>query len=637
MKQFTPSRNRVLSSIIAGLLTLLITACSGEEGSTGKGNTEKANTEKAVTSHSIPAASVMASQENTLTAQEFIADFYKEAKPLINEYGAAQWVRATYITQDTALLAAKASERYQALLSKAVDTAKSYNLQELDPKTAREIKLLMLSTSMPSPDDAQKRAELSRIATEMEGIYGSGDYCRKDDDCLQLQELESILATSRNYDELLDIWQGWREVSKPLRPMYERFVELTNEGAKDFGYPNLADMWKSHYDMPVKDFEVSADNLWQQVQPLYKELHCYVRDKLSDHYGQDKVQPNAPIPAHLLGNMWAQTWDNIYDLVEPYPGKSIPNVTPELVAQNYDAEKMTKTAEEFFVSLGLPELPESFWQRSMLVKPKDRNVVCHASAWDLDDGKDVRIKQCVEPTAEQLSTLHHELGHIYYFLMYKDLDPLFRTGAHDGFHEAIGDTIVLSMTPDHLKNKGLIKEITSGEQEKINQQMRMALEKIAFLPFGKMIDEWRWQVFSGAVSAENYNAAWWQLREKYQGISAPTTRDETFFDPGAKYHIPGNTPYIRYFLSFIIQFQFHKALCDAAGFEGELSECSIYNNKAAGERLGNVLAMGASKPWHDAMQALTGQRSMDASALLEYFKPLQNWLSQENANKQCGW
>ncbi|WP_054113135.1 M2 family metallopeptidase [Marinagarivorans algicola] len=572
-----------------------------------------------------------------VSPEDFLTQFNIDIKTISDEAGAAQWVRATYITEDTALLAAKASERYQAYLSQAVNQAKQFPTQGMSKDTARALKLLVLSTSMPAPADAKKRAELSRIATEMGGIYGAGEYCREDGSCLQLQELENILASSRNYDELLEVWQGWREVAIPLRPKYERFVELTNEGANEFGYGDLAQMWKANYDMPVAEFEQVVDGLWTQVQPLYEQLHCYVRHELGETYGKDKVDPNAPIPAHLLGNMWSQTWNNIYDVVEPFPGKSTPDVTPALLAQEYDAEKMTRAAEEFFVSLGLPELPDTFWQRSMLTKPRDRDVVCHASAWDLDGGKDPRIKQCVEPNAEQLSTLHHELGHIYYFLMYKDLEPLFRTGAHDGFHEAIGDTIVLSMTPEHLKKKGLIKDIANGNEAKINQQMRMALEKIAFLPFGKLIDEWRWKVFSKEIPPEQYNAAWWNLRRKYQGISPPTARDERYFDAGAKYHIPGNTPYIRYFLSFIIQFQFHKALCDTAGFNGEISDCSIYGSKEAGKQLGDVLAMGASQPWPKAMQTMTGQPHMDASALLEYFKPLQQWLSQENADRQCGW
>ena len=389
--------------------------------------------------------------------------------------------------------------------------------------------------------------------------------------------------------------------------------------------------------MESEVFVEESRRLWGEVKPFYDELHCYVRGRLSETYGAEKVPNEGPIPAHLLGNMWSQTWDNIYDIAEPYSGVASLDVTSALVEQGYDELQMTKTAEAFFTSLGLPSLPDSFYKNSMIKKPRDRNVVCHASAWDIDNGNDPRIKQCVEINEEQLETLHHELGHIYYYLMYKDQPSVFKGGAHDGFHEAIGDTIQLSMTPAYLKKKGLIGETVESYEATINKQMKMALQKIAFLPFGKMIDEWRWQVFSGEIAPEDYNAGWWRLREEYQGIAAPLERTEADFDAGAKYHIPGNTPYTRYFLSFIMQFQFHKSLCDEAGFEGPLHECSIYDNKAAGKKLGDMLAMGQSKPWPEAMQAMTGQPDMDGSAIIDYFGPLNDWLKVQNKDQQCGW
>ena len=474
----------------------------------------------------------------------------------------------------------------------------------------------------------------------MEGQYGAGEYCTEIDGeevCRQLQELEAVLASSRDYDELLDVWKGWRTVSPAYRTQYQRFVELGNEGAGTFGFDNLGDLWKAGYDMETEAFTIEARRLWEQVKPFYEELHCHVRAKLADEYGEDRVPLDGPIPAHLLGNMWSQTWDNIYPLMEPFEGVQSLDVTAALKEQGYDEVKMTKTAEAFFTSLGLPALPESFYENSLLKKPEDRNVVCHASAWDMGNGTDPRIKQCVEITEEQLGTLHHELGHIYYYLMYKDLPPVFKGGAHDGFHEAIGDTIQLSMTPGYLKEKGLIGEVEESYEATINKQMKLALEKIAFLPFGKLIDEWRWKVFSGEIGPDEYNKGWWDLRTEYQGIMPAVERSEADFDAGAKYHIPGNTPYTRYFLSFIMQFQFHKALCEAAGHEGPLNECSIYNNKVAGEKLGNMLAMGMSKPWPDAMEALTGQREMDASAIIDYFAPLNAWLKEQNKDRQCGW
>ena len=576
------------------------------------------------------------SHENE-TAKEFVARIEAEGQALSKEVSAAYWVRQTYITPDTAILAAKAGERSLAFESSVVEQAKKFKGTKMDADTARAIDLMLRGSSAPAPNDPKLQAELASVLTEMEGKYGAGSYCNEKGECRELQELEAVLAKSRDYDELLDVWKGWRTVSPAYRETYQRFVELGNQGAKDSGFKDLADAWKSNYDMDTNEFTTEARRLWDQVKPFYDELHCHVRAKLGEQYGEDKVPQDGPIPAHLLGNMWSQTWDNIYPIMEPYKGVASLDVSASLKEQGYDELKMTKTAEGFFTSLGLPSLPESFYKNSMIKKPRDRNVVCHASAWDIDNGNDPRIKQCVEINEEQLGTLHHELGHIYYYLMYKDQPSTFKGGAHDGFHEAIGDTIVLSMTPSYLKEKGLIDEVVESKEATLNKQMKLALEKIAFLPFGKMIDEWRWKVFSGEIAPEDYNKGWWELRKEYQGIAPGVERTEADFDAGAKYHIPGNTPYTRYFLSFIMQFQFHKALCEKAGHEGPLHECSIYDNKQAGKALGDMLAMGQSKPWPDAMEALTGQRQMDGSAIIDYFAPLNTYLKEQNEGRQCGW
>ncbi len=615
---------KLKSSLISLAIAGSLVACSEQ-------NSEKPSS---VAPAKAPSAEVSKPAE---TAKEFVARIEAEGNALAKEIEAAYWVRNTYITPDTAVLASKAGERSLAFQSSVVEQAKKFKGTDMDETTARAIELMLRGSSAPAPNDPKLQAELAAVLTEMEGKYGAGSYCNEKGECRELQELEAVLASSRDYDELLDVWQGWRTVSPAYRETYQRFVELGNQGAKDSGFEDLADAWKSNYDMSPAEFTTEARRLWDQVKPFYDELHCHVRAKLGEQYGEDKVPQDGPIPAHLLGNMWSQTWDNIYPIMEPYKGVASLDVTASLKDQGYDELKMTQTAEGFFTSLGLPSLPESFYKNSMIKKPRDRNVVCHASAWDMDNGNDPRIKQCVEVNEEQLGTLHHELGHIYYYLMYKDQPSTFKGGAHDGFHEAIGDTIVLSMTPSYLKEKGLIDEVVESEEATLNKQMKLALEKIAFLPFGKMIDEWRWKVFSGEIAPEDYNKGWWALRNEYQGIAPGVERTEADFDAGAKYHIPGNTPYTRYFLSFIMQFQFHKALCEKAGHEGPLHECSIYNNKEAGKALGDMLTMGQSKPWPDAMQALTGQRKMDGSAIIDYFAPLNAYLKEQNEGRQCGW
>jgi peptidyl-dipeptidase A len=585
--------------------------------------------------------------------QEFIAQVNKDLVDLSKEANAAGWTQSTYITADTEYLNSKVTERYLEYFSKTAEQAAAYDGDKLDDATARTLRLIKLGVSAPAPRDPAKRAELAALGTKLEAMYGEGKYCPPkennklktvlkfspdDNGCKNLDQLSDILAESRNYDELTEAWAGWHSVARPMRAKYQRFAELANEGAKELGFDDLGVLWRSRYDMPAADFEKEAARLYDQVKPLYEGLHCYARGKLQQKYGKDKVPDGKPIPAQLLGNMWAQQWNRVFDdLLKPYPNASIESADKQLQAQKWDAVKMTKSAESFYTSIGFPALPQKFWERSMLTRPRDREVVCHASAWEMDDTDDVRIKMCMKPVEEDLFTVYHELGHVYYYIWYKDQPSLFQDGAHDGFHEAIGDAVNLSVTPNYLHQIGLVSAVKPSNEAVINQQMKMALDKIAFLPFGKLIDEWRWGVFDGRIKPADYNKAWWQLREKYQGVSAPVARTEEDFDPGAKYHIPGNTPYTRYFLSFILQFQIHKALCDASGFKGPLNECSIFNSKEAGKKYGEMLALGSSQPWPDTLEKLTGGRQMDASAIIDYFKPLEDWLAVQNKNQKCGW
>ncbi len=571
------------------------------------------------------------------SAEEFIARANTELAELSKEIGAAEWVRSTYITDDTAIVAAAANEKYAKWHSGMVQQALAYDGLELAPKTQRAIDLLKLGTSLPTPNDAAKRKELTQIATELEGMYGAGQYCRNDNDCISGSELEGLMGESQDYDELQEYWTGWRTISPPMRDKYERYVELVNEGAGELGYGDLGEMWRAGFDMSPAEFEGETARLWDQVKPLYDELHCAVRAKLGERYGEDKVAQDGPIPAHLLGNMWAQEWGFIYDLMEPYPGESDLDVNSTLKTKNFSPQEMVRSAENFYVSLGMDRLPDSFWTRSQFSKPRDRDVVCHASAWGLDGGNDLRIKMCIKQTYDELRVIYHELGHNYYQGAYKDQPPLFQDSAHSGFHEAIGDTVTLSMTPEYLKEVGLVASAEISDKAVINRQMQMALDSIAFLPFSKLVDEWRWGVFSGKIAPQDYNKAWWDLRLKYQGIAPPTERGEDYFDPGAKYHIPGNVSYTRYFLARILQFQFQRSLCEIAGHEGQLAACSIYGSKEAGDKFFAMMSSGQSEPWQDALQKLTGTREMDATAIIDYFAPLMGYLKEQNAGRNCGW
>jgi peptidyl-dipeptidase A len=583
-------------------------------------------------------------------AVQFITETDAGLRRVYVQESRAAWINLTYVNHDTDGLAADASVETAEYLTGAIkESVKFSGVQGLPPEVERQLALLRREATLPSPSDPAKREELAQIAVTMSSDYAQHKYCSKNlarwatkgdkSSCLAEGQLKAVLTDPKaSWDQLVEAWTGWRELSTDMKDEYARFVELGNEGARELGFDDVGAIWKSRYDMTPAEMEGEVERLWQEVRPLYEQLHCYVRKRLHKKWG-DKVPATGPMPAHVFGNMWSQEWGNIYDFVEPHKGQPSIDATKAMKKKGITPRKMAEIAEGFFVSLGMPELPDTFWERSLIEKPRDREVQCHASAWDLTTRGDVRIKMCTEVNEEDLVTLHHELGHNYYYLAYKDEPVLFQGSANDGFHEAVGDTIALSVTPQYLADIGILdkKAAKSNPKADLNLLMRRALDKVGFLPFGMLIDKWRWDVFSGKVTPDRYNEAWWELVKTYQGIVPPAPRGEEFFDPGAKYHVPGNTPYLRYFLARIYQFQFHRALCKEAGHTGPLHTCSIYGNKAAGDKMWKMLELGTSRPWPEAMEALTGSPKADATAILEYFAPLQDWLVEQNQGESCGW
>ncbi len=553
------------------------------------------------------------------------------------ETNQADWVHATYITPDTEALAARATARS---IRTTVDLAKAsrrFDAAAMTEVDRRKIRLLRLSLTLVAPSDPLTARELSGLVATMEGTFARGRHLpRGGPEPLDLQGLSRILTESRDPDALEDAWTGWHRVGRGIRDDFSRYVALANQGAQELGFDDTGALWRSKYDMPPADFLKEIERLWQQVEPFYRSLHAYVRRRLVARYGPQRVPEHGPIPLHFLGNMWAQSWETVYDLLAPPGTAGGFDLTRSLVEHGTTVPQMVAHGEGFFRSLGLPPLPPSFWERSMLTRPKDREVVCHASAWDIDQVDDLRIKMCTEITGEDFGVIHHELGHNYYQRAYADQPYLFRDSAHDGFHEALGDTIALSITPAYLARLGLADPAAPAEDDRA-LLLRTALAKIAFLPFGYVIDLWRWKVFDGSIAPGEYNRTWWDLRRRYQGVAPPAPRGEDEFDPGAKYHVPANVPYVRYFLAHILQFQFHRALVREAGVEGPLHRASIYGSEAAGRRLLAMMRLGASRPWPDALEALTGERQMDAGGLLEYFAPLRAWLDEQNRGHPVGW
>ena len=615
-------------------------------------NTAPAAAPKTVT----PAPATPTVQE----AREFLVDAEKKIVTL-NEYGArVYWVNANFITDDTNWLAAKVGAEGAKLSTTLANQAKRFNGLTLPADMQRKMDGLKRGSNFPAPETEGAAEKLSSLMTKLDSTYGTGEFdidvndkriiaildSDGDGDLtnevpegkIHLGQASDIIAESRDPELLREVWEGWRTISKPMKTDYSKMVTIVNDGASELGFKDTGALWRSGYDMPADDFVKESDRLFTQIKPLYEQLHCYARAELNKEYGDTVVPLDQPIRADLLGNMWGQSWGNIYDIVEPKGAAKGVDVTKLLIDEDYDQIKMVKTGETFFTSLGFEPLPDTFWERSLITKPRDRDVQCHASAWDIDDRDDIRIKMCTKINGEDFSTVHHELGHNFYQRAYKDQPVFYKDGANDGFHEAIGDMIALSITPDYFVQIGLLdaKDVP-GEDADLALLLRQAMDKVAFMPFGLMVDQWRWKVFSGELSPESYNQGWWDLREEYQGLRAPGDRPSDAFDPGAKYHIPGNTPYMRYFLAHVLQFQFHKAACDMSGFEGPLHRCSIYGDKEVGARFKAMMEMGASKPWPDALEAFTGARDMDATPIIEYFGPLMTYLEEENKGRTCGW
>jgi peptidyl-dipeptidase A len=573
-------------------------------------------------------------------ADAFVAAAEKDLAEFSVIQARADWVNSTYITDDTDALAAHfGAINTEKRVKYGTEAARYLQLEGLNPDTRRKLGLLRASLTLPAPQTEGAAAELNTITTRLQSTYGKGRGTLRGKE-ISGSDIEEQMAVNRNPSELKEMWTSWHQnVGRPMRADYVRMVEIANQGAKELGYPDVGAFWRSKYDMEPEAFAQMTDRLWEQVRPLYEQLHCYTRAKLNQKYG-DQVQPaTGPIRADLLGNMWAQEWGPIYDIVAPKGVGDIGyDLTGLLVKNKYDPVKIVKTGENFFSSLGFAPLPETFWQRSMITKPADREVVCHASAWDVDNKDDLRIKMCTKVNATDFVTVHHELGHNYYQRAYNQQPYLYMESANDGFHEAIGDTIALSVTPEYLVQVGLLDRSKVPPASKdIGLLLEQAMDKVAFLPFSLLVDRWRWGVFEGSIPASGYNKGWTDLRLRYQGIVPPVERTEADFDPGAKYHIPGNTSYTRYFLARILQFQFHRAACKQAGWTGPLHRCSFYGNKEVGERLNAMLAMGQSRPWPDALEAFTGSREISGEALLEYFRPLNGWLQEQNRGRQCGW
>ena len=570
-------------------------------------------------------------------AETFVGAAEERLLALRRAAARASWVQQNFLTSDTKALAAETAAALKTATTELARGAARFDGLDLPEATARKLTRLKTAPATIAPGRPPRRRELADILAELERTFAASAYCAgAGEDCLDRSALERTVAELRDTDRLFDLWDEGRALAPSMRPRYERLVEIANAGAVELGYIDAGDRWRSAYDLPPDTFRAELDRLWKQVRPLYESLHCLVRGGLGEEYGTALAPPGEAIPAHLLGDLGHGRWSGVFDLVAPRTRGRGYDLTRQLERNRVDPLEMVRYGERFFGSLGFDPLPATFWERSLFVRPADRDVVCPASAWNLDGGDDVRVKMCIEVDGDDFAAVHRELARAYYQWAYRQQDPLYRAGANDVFLPAAGDAVALSVTPGYLVEVGLLDSPPAADGD-IPLLLRRALDEVASLPFALVVDEWRWRVFAGDVEPARYNEAWWALREEYQGIRAPAPRSATDFDPGVTHHVVANAPQARDFLAALLPYQLHRALCAAAGDGGPLHRCSIFGSPAAGARLRTLFDVGASRPWPETLEAVTGARRMDASALLDYFAPLAVWLDEQNTGRACGW
>ncbi|KAM6291936.1 angiotensin-converting enzyme 2 [Porphyrio hochstetteri] len=593
---------------------------------------------------------VVTPQGVTQEAQRFLEDFNRRVEDISYESSIASWNYNTNITEENANKMNEADSKWSAFYDEASRNASSFPLASIQDDLTR-LQIQSLQDRGSSNLSPEKYERLSTVLSKMSTIYSTGTVCKTTEpsECLVLEPgLDIIMANSTDYHERLWAWEGWRaNVGRMMRPLYEEYVDLKNEIATLNNYSDYGDYWRANYEADYpENYKYSRDQLikdvektFEQIKPLYQQLHAYVRHRLEQFYGPEFISSTGCLPAHLLGDMWGRFWTNLYPLTVPYPAKPNIDVTSTMVLKKWDAMKIFKAAETFFDSIGLYKMTEGFWNNSMLTEPTDnRKVVCHPTAWDLGKG-DYRIKMCTKVTMDDFLTAHHEMGHIEYDMAYSKQPYLLRGGANEGFHEAVGEIMSLSAaTPQHLKSLDLLEPTFQEDEEtEINFLLKQALTIVGTMPFTYMLEKWRWMVFRGEITKEEWTKRWWEMKREIVGVVEPVLHDETYCDPAVLFHVSNDYSFIRYYTRTIYQFQFQEALCKAANHNGPLHTCDITNSTAAGTKLRELLELGRTKPWTQALENVTGEKYMNAAPLLHYFEPLYEWLQGNNSGRYIGW
>lgn len=599
---------------------------------------------------------ILGADVSSASVTHFLEDYNHQMLTLSNAAALGWWLHSTNVTEYNQNISLTKQANLDLFNSKAYFTAKKFieahkkgdlnltddalrQLQKVGQAALKGPERERLNSVMGNISLIFTHAELGE-ERDGEGNIHLTDGCQGKQTCLKLApDLTEIFSKNRDYDYLSQLWWKWREVvGKKIRSLVPQMVELKNKMAQLNGFSDYGEQLRAKYE--TDGFEATVRRLNAQVAPLYRLVQAYVRDQLQETYNDTVIPSDGMLPASVLGDMWGRMWTEIYDIVEPYPNMTSMDRTPQMVQQNYTVRHMYDITDEFYTSMGLKPMPRLFYNRSMLERPKGREVECHATAWDFFDGEDFRIRMCTEVNFKDLETVHHEIGHVQYFMQYAHQPFVYRDGANDGFHEAIGELMGMTMASvSHLRHLGLLSETDTPHENSINYLMRTALKTVSTIPFHYVNDLWRWELYRGEIPQDSWNARYWELKKLHVGVQPPVDRTEEHLDIFNIFHVTHDYDMIRYFTRTILQFQFAEALCDAAGYQGPLHDCDFSTSEAAGAKLAAMLSLGASRHWKDAMEQLTGTRDMDASAMLRYFAPLQQWLEDyvKERNLTVGW
>lgn len=564
--------------------------------------------------------------------KSYLDNYNKEFQKYAYEWNKGEWALNTHIVEGdtiTSKSAEAAQEQYAKFTGSKenIEKATEY-LEHKDILTELQIKqlerVLYLAASNPQTVSELVKEKIIASTKQIELLFGF-DF-KLDGKSITPNEIDKLLKTENKLSERLKVWEASKEVGVVLKDGLVNLQRLRNKTVQALGYKDFFQYQVSDYGMTVDEMREVCEGMIKDIWPLYREIHTWARYTLAEKYGAEVPEM---LPAQWLPDRWGQDWQGIAE------AKGL-NIDEQL--KNYSAEWVVKKGEEFYVSLGFPNLPQSFWNLSSLypVSPDSgfkKNT--HASAWHMDFDKDVRSLMSVIPNTRWWSTSLHELGHIYYYISYSNpnVPIILREGANRGFHEAIGSMIGLaSLQSPFLKEMGLMNQ--DYKIDNTQALLNEALDYIPFIPWSAgVMTEFEYELYSKNLPEDQFNKMWWELVKKYQGIISPNERGEMYCDAATKTHINDDAgQYYDYAIANVLLFQFHTYIASKI-LKQDPYATNYYGSKEVGKWMYDVLSPGATVDWRELLKESTGSE-MSAKALVDYFEPLMKWLKEENKGRK---